>query len=171
MAALRCFVFNRLLALVSAAVLGACAGPSPDDRLPLVSERNRGNATVRAVAYVEAASNVAAPAPVLTPEVALTSKTASTRSKQDKRAGQASRKDKPSAAPTAAATRQGSSLPEHSGRAVAQNVSLAATGYRYTYAVELDAGGTRMFGFATDQRLHVGDRVAVNSTGILSLSK
>lgn len=171
LASLRWLVLNRLLALASVAVLWGCAGPSPDDGLPLASDRIRGNGTVRAVVYVEAASNVAAPAPTLSSEAALASKTAAARGKQDKRAVQPARKDKPPAAPAPASRQVSPPAAEDSGRAVAQNVPVGASGFRYTYAVELDAGGTRTFGFATDQRLQVGDRVVVNDTGVVSLRK
>ena len=163
---------NRSLAVLCLVALGGCAGPSPDDRPLSTPERNRGNATVRAAVYVEAASNVATPAPILASESASTTNAA--RGKQDKRAavppkGKGSR----TAAAPVPPPRQvaPASASDSSGRTIDQKVPVSATGYRYTYAVELDAGGTRTFGFATDQGLLVGDRVLVGDTGVTLLPK
>jgi hypothetical protein len=159
------------LAALCLVTLCGCAGLSREEqRTAMAPEPNRGNATVRAAVYVEAASNVAAPAPVLTSEASSTSKSVAARGKQDKRAVQPGKKDKPTAAPVSHARRVAAAS-ETAGRPIDQKVPLSATGYRYTYAVELDAGGTRTFGFATDQGLLVGDRVWVNDTGVVALRK
>jgi hypothetical protein len=157
------------LAVVCLMVLGACADLSREQSPASAPEPSRGNATVRAAVYVEAASNVAAAAPALVAESASNSKTPAARGKQDKRNAQSSKKDKPAVAPTLPARRVAAS--ETAGRPIDQKVPLSASGYRYTYAVELDAGGNRTFGFATDQGLLVGDRVLVNDTGVVAVRK
>jgi len=168
----RWFVSNRSLALMCLVALAGCAGPSPEDRALSTPERNRGNATVRAAVYVEAASNVATSAtPILASESAFTTKAVAARGKQDKRAAvQPKGKDKPALAPAARQV-AAASASVSAGRAIDQKVPVSATGYRFTYAVELDAGGTRTFGFATDQGLLVGDRVLVGDTGVTLVPK
>jgi hypothetical protein len=158
------------LAVVCLMVLGGCGGLSREERSASAPEPTRGNATVRAAVYVEAASNVAAPAPALAAESASSSKAVAARGKQNKRSAQSNRKDKPVATAAASARRVAASA-ETAGRPIDQKVPLSASGYRYTYAVELDAGGTRTFGFATDQGLLVGDRVLVNDTGVVAVRK
>jgi hypothetical protein len=158
------------LAAMCLVALVGCAAVAPNDPLPNTAERNRGNATVRAAVYVEAASNVATPAPTATAELA--SKSAAARGKQDKRAAQPpNRKDNKRAAPPAVPAKQVAAASDPAGRPIDQRVPVSATGYRYTYAVELDAGGTRTYGFATDQGLLVGDRVLVSDTGVTVIPK
>jgi hypothetical protein len=152
------------------AALGGCAGPSADGLSAGLTERNRGNATVRATVYVEAALNVAAPTPVPNSHDRSTAKSVAARGKQDKRSVQPAPKDK-RAASAAALAKQPEAPADGWGRSISQGVPVVASGYRYTYAVELDIGGTRTFGFATDQGLAVGDRVSVDDTGIKSLPK
>ena len=150
--------------------LCGCAGVSTEDRLVNTPEPIRGNATVRAAVYVEAPSNVAVPSPIPASDLPSTTRNAAARGKQDKRAVQPSRKDKPTTGSALPARRVGTTS-DTAGRTIDQNVPLSSTGYRYTYAVELDAGGTRTFGFATDQGLLVGDRVQVSDTGVVLLRK
>ena len=158
------------LAVMCLMALCGCAGVSTGDRLVSAPESIRGNATVRAAVYVEAASNVPAPSPILASDLASTTRNAAARGKQDKRAVQPSRKNKPTTGSALPAQRVGTPS-DTAGRTIEQNVPLSATGYRYTYAVELDVGGTRAFGFANDQGLIVGDRVLVNDTGVVLLRK
>ena len=159
----------RLAALCLVALSG-CAGLS--DSPTGTVERNRGNATVRAAVYVEAAANVAAPAPVGSPAVSGATKTNAAPRKQDKRAAQSTnRKDNKRSAVAAVPGKQVAPASVTSGLSIDQKVPVSATGYRYTYSVELDTGGTRTFGFATDQGLLVGDRVMVSDTGVTPIPR
>jgi hypothetical protein len=173
------FVSNRYmtaslrlpLALMCLAGLWGCAAVSSDDPTTTTTmERNRGNGTVRAAVYVEAASNVAAPSPTVGSETASAMKSTATRGKQDKRPTQASKNNKRTTA-TVAPTKQVAAASDASARSIDQKVPVSASGYRYTYSVELDAGGTKTFGFATDQGLLVGDRVTVSDTGVALIPK
>ncbi len=157
------------LAAVWLAGLWGCAGVAPSDPPSPVAERSRGNATVRAAVYVEAASNVAAPMALVASDSASTSKSAPARGKQDKRQ-QVSKKDNKRTA-VAAPAKQAAAASDNAARSIDQKVPVSATGYRYTYSIELDGGGTKTFGFATDQGLLVGDRVTVSDTGVTLVPK
>lgn len=139
---------------------------SPVDRAP--------NATVRSVTYREAAPNVAsvpagvalesAPKSKATAVVGTTTTAATGKPGTTARASAAPEKKTATASsrrgakPVAAtASRARSTTPT----AAAPSRTPSANGWRYTYAVELDAGGMRNFGYAQDQGLAVLDRVLV----------
>jgi hypothetical protein len=146
------------------------AGCATDD-VPLPPQPTRGNATVRATIYVEAAPNVAAQSKLASERAAATvPKTAAARNKQDKRATSQAARNKGTTTPVATAPPASPSA-DTRGHVIAQHVPLNATGFRYTYTVELDSGGTQTFGFASDQGLTIGDRVLMNDAGLVSVPK
>lgn len=159
------------LAALCLVALSGCAGPGPSDPPASTVERSRGNATVRAAVYVEAASNVAAPVPVANSEATAATKGNAARGKQDKRAQSTNHKDTKRTAVGVVPAKQVAVASDTAARSIDQRVPVNASGYRYTYSVELDTGGTRTFGFATDQGLSVGDRVMVSDTGVTLLTK
>ena len=142
--------------------LSGCATRYSDDE-PIATQRRQGNATVRAVAYVEAAANVAPQPAKATPEAASKRVAATPRGKQDKKAAASPKRG-------TEATRPAPAVPGSTGvagRGVEQQLPVTATGYRYSYAVEMDDGSMRTLGFANDQGLQIGDRVSVNGPAVV----
>lgn len=149
--------------------LTACAGWQADDTVG-TAQPNKGNGTVRAVIYVEAARNaaVAASRPASARSVAA-GKAAAARNRQDKRSAAQAALDKH--AKPAAAAPQASASADSAGLVIAPHVAVTASGFRYTYTVELDAGGAQTFGFASDQGFSIGDRVLVSGGGLVAIPK
>jgi hypothetical protein len=152
-------------AIASIGLTGGCASPPADQPVRHVA-RIYGNATVRSIVYMEAPTAV----PIAAERTPVAASAPGAAPKSVKPAARLANRPKPRAkgrarpeppAPTPAATSAPVKAPP----------TPAAPAYRYTYSIELDSGEYRTFGFADDQQLRVGDRVAVSDSGVAAVPK